>query len=647
MSILLSILFLFSAPQDTLPPAADTLSVPADTVAARDINLEEKPEEEFREVAIWRYRPRPAHTVAETDSTLRWMYMLNLTDRFARQPGAFTYRTGTIGRLDGVDLYTFENRHFTATMNHMQIDDPLTGAINWNRVPIHKIVSLEEHDTGARHQTDIRLRDHYLTQPRTYLNFDEGAFDYRSLEFSATHNINEKTNLDLTFWDRRDGIGFNRTNIDGTQVVLMGYRQLTDRWLLKTGYINNSTNQDQSFGFVVDDPQFFAFNVFAAQPNESFAESKERSTDLYVQLHHREATDRDVGTVFGLHYQTDERTLSYSADTVGTDFRRIEFFTRFQPSSERIKTSVDVRAFALENRNREQLTTNAWLGLSGNASIETSLGRALRISVNGGGTIRDDDRQSMFGGTELTFFPERRVSLSLFGSAESRAPDLQALYWQSAEFSGSSALPDEVSVGGGAELRTRLSGVFTLGARGDLRRFEDATFVNASGTFEAIDPYTRLSGTGWLELDGRLFEGGLSATYHRIETSTSLNPINQSIGTTGDRLWIRGSLFWKNFVFDRAAFVKAGVRATMSPNQYRPAGFITPLNRWQQGEEELFNPSFSRLDFDMSARIRWFMLLIRYENLLEDLTQTGYFETVGFPMPQRRFILGLRILFTN
>ena len=271
-------------------------------------------------IQIWKYHIPPGFKVQETDSTLRWVNTLSLSQRFYRYPGAFTYRTGTLGRMDGIQIHTFENRHFNTELDGLQINDPLTGAINWNRVPVHKIRSMNTESYGPGFNTQLRLRDHYLVKPRTYLNFDESSYNFRNLEFVATHNVMPGTNLELSYWDRRDGIGYSRSAVEGNQIVFRAYHQLSNRWLLRAAYITNAMEQQQSFGYVLNnDPSLFPFNPFIATPNERNAVSDESSKDIYVQTHFRRDSTSAVSTELGLHYQTNRRTLSYSADTVATD----------------------------------------------------------------------------------------------------------------------------------------------------------------------------------------------------------------------------------------------------------------------------------------------------------------------------------------
>lgn len=642
--------------------AGDTIPTPPPPAVIMSDSLqigEPEEEEEIIEISIWTYDGSAGFDVAETDSTLRWVNMLNLTDRFSRKRGGITYRTGTLGRMDGVDYHSYETRYFSAEVNGLQINDPLTGRLNWNRVPIHKITTFEESDYGVRYRSRIRLRDHYLTQPRTYLNFDESANNYRGLEFSATHNLNEKTNIELSFWDRRDGIGFSRSIVEGNQIVFKGYRQMSDRWLMRAGYITNSMEQQQPFGYVVSDPRFFDFNPFNAQPIQGGANSDENTKDVYVQFHHRQSIDRDVSMELGLHYQSAERraqfaqavgTAEASRDTVLTNFRNIELFGRQHLHVRNVEATATARFFSLDNRNQVQLTENWWAGAKGDIDVNYPLG-FLMISGNSSFMVRSDNHFDVDYSGRIDIEPIRSVIISAFGGFSNMSPDIQALYWQSDGFLGNSDLSNERSLMGGVQLVSGLGSFFSVGARGEVREVENGIFVDlmsdTEGQFINIDPYTHLSGTGWFDLHSRFLEGNISATYKTFESVNLENPINQGLATTGDRLWLKGSFYWKNYVFDRAAFVKAGVIGTYSPNSVRTADYITPLNRWQHGTNELVNKPWSRVDVDVSARIRWFMLNLKWENIFDRVTQTGYFETVGYPMPPRRFIFGMRILFTN
>lgn len=655
---LLHIILFNPALQDTVPQTAlpDTLEL--ETVLPDTLNGEteitdvaeiEEPEE-LVPVHIWRYDSLPGFETQLTDSTLRWVNMLSLTNHFSRRPGGITYRTGTLGRMDGIDLHAFENHHFNAVLNGLNINDPLTRAVNWNRLPTHKIMLMDESDYGPSYRTELRLRDHYLVKPRTYLNFDESSHSFRNLEFSATHNINQKTNIELSYWDRRDGIGYRRSGVEGNQIVFKGYHQLTPRWLIRLGYISNSLEQEQSFGYVVQDPALFTFNPFTETPNQLSAESDESSKDIYLQAHYRRIGNDRVKSQFGLHYQSDERRLRFTADTVGTNFRNIELYARHRIGGDRAALSATARPFFLENRT-EQLDENQWLGLKGDIDARLYSGRGVTLLAHGGGFVRDDSRAELYSGAKVQWNIFPGFEVSAFGGYSNRSPDLQALYWQSNSFSGNTDLLNEESLTGGAEAVIGLGKYFSVGGRADYRETVNGVFVDllsqTQGEFLNIDPFATLSASSWLDLESTLFEGMLSATYKTYQSSVSDNLINRGLQTGGDKVWLKGNFYWKNYLFDRATFVKAGIVGMYSPNFMRGAEYIVPLNRWQHGTDEFFNPPYSRVDIDVSARVRWLMVLLRWENIFDRVTQPGYFETVGYPMPEQRFIFGLRVLFTN
>lgn len=640
--------------QDTIPPAErDSLLIPVvgDTIPPADADTTEldrpEPEEEQPDtVYVWNYRNSPGMDVSETDSTLRWVNQVNLFDRFYDERGAITYRLGTSGRMDGVEYHAYESRHMNVVMEGLQLNDPLTGAVDWNRIPIRKINRFEQADYGAMYHSRIQLQDHYLTQPRTYLNFDESKYDYRNLDFVFTQNFRADTNIELAYWDRRDGGGYNRSGVEGRQASVKIYHQLNKHWMLKALYLNNALNREESFGYQLEDPLLFPFNTFSASALEGNATSNQTSSDIYLKAQHRPESYKSVSTEFGLHYQTDKWSLDYSADSLSTFFNKAELFAEQYLSFGRFDFSVQAAGSWLWETNKQNLTEVNWFGGRARTDLNSRLLSWLNIQGYALSEGWSDGRLSHEFSGRVTLFPDNRVSLSGFGGFTDRAPDLQSYYWISDFYSGNSDLLNEQEMTAGAALKVQLTDWLETGVRGDIRFNENSIFLNNNNEFSNIDAYEHLSATGWIGLDSRLFEGEVSALYKRFD-SNSPNEMNRILVESGERVWLKGKMYWKNYLFDRATYVKAGLSGIFSPNPFRTAEYIAPLNRWQHGTNSDVNPSYHRLDVDISARIRWFMLLLKWENVLDGVNQLGYFESTGYPMPERRFRLGLRILFTN
>lgn len=639
---------------DTIPVVPDTVSTdtipaPADTLEQRRMqrpDQEEEEEEELKVVPTWPDLHAPGYEIAETDSTIRWFMALDWSERLYREPGVLTYRTGRLGHPSGIDIHSYENRHQNLMMNDMFISDPVTGQINWNRIPIHKIRSIEVDDNSYIYRARVNLREHYVVEPRTFLNFDEGKDNYRNLEFSFTHNFTPQTNLELSFWDRKDGDLYPRNNMEGRQIVFKARHNLTDDILLKAGYINNAIDQQQPFGYNITDLWRYDFNPFNAIAVETSANSNHSTNDIYLQIMQRSETDEPAKRAAGINYQNDNWELAYSQDTTAYELRNIHAFAwqDLYAGEASLRARADIHA--MRDGSGVSLNQNTWINWSGSVNANVPLFSWLETGLSGNYEGRNDGFTGYDSAFNLTLRPFNWFKLEGFGGFGSSIPDIQALYWNSNLYQGNSSLRNETAFFAGVASQINIGSRLAFGFRADAREITDGIYTNNEGNFVNIDPYTNLSGTAWLKLDSERFEGMMSATGQTF-MSNSDNQVNVRLDRGGERLWIKGSLYWKNYLFNRATYVKAGVTGMFSPGNYIPADFRVPLNRWQHGGGERYLPDFHRLDVDISARIRWIMLLVRWENVLDRITQLGYFETDSYPMPRKRLTLGLRIVFTN
>ncbi len=632
---------------DTIPPALpDTLENGSIIRNDQDPEEEEDEEDELEEIAVWPADSVPGYTTVETDSTLRWFMALNWSERLNRQPGVITYRLGRLGHPDGIDIYSYENRHQRLQMNEMDLGDAITGQINWNRLPIHKIRTIDTDDRSYAYQADLKLRQHYLVEPRTYLNFDEGSQDYRNLEFAFSHNLRPATNVELSYWDRRDGTRYPRDRMEGSQIVAKARHHLSDHTKIRAGLINNSLDLHQSFGYQMTGLDNYPFNPFIALAVEGSAATEHSTRDLYLQLLQRSDRDGPARRMAGISYQTDRRDLRYSRDTTAYNMRDAALYAwqelQAGPARLRLRGSLH----GLHDRNGLSMNERTFFRGETSASGEIALTNRMTARLSG----RLESRNDGFGGYELSasgeIRPWRGMRVTAFGGQGSTMPDLQSLYWNSVEYQGNPDLSNESGAFGGGSLVLGAESTLSFGIRGDIRRIEYGIFLGPDSLFINAGEYRNRSGNIWLKLDSERFEGEISASTQRFE-SGSPHPVNRLLDDGGDRIWLKGQLFWKDYVFSRAAFVKAGVSGILSPRAYRSQEFVEPLNRWQHGSDMRMIPEYHRLDAELSARVRWFMVLLRMENVLDRVNQLGYFETDSYPMPPRRFIFAFRVVFMN
>ena len=581
---------------------------------------------------------------------MRWQTWPDWTHKRNRDPGVITYRLGTVGRSSAMLVDTHEPRHQRLLWEDIVMNDPVSGTVNWNMLPIHKLGAVYEDGSGIDHESSFFLKQHYVNRPLTKLIFDESKFDRRALEFWLTQNFSQKTNVEISYWDRRGGGGYPNSTYRGNQIFARIYHQMDNRRMVKLRFLSGSNTLGQPFGYIIPDLNTFAFNRFAATPSESSAESQNGITMLALSYHSRA---RDTAAVAenlrgGVFLRSRKRSVEYSADTT---------FYKVQSAGLHLHKWVDLSPLQLEGRaayerifNRERdrsnLSNKGW-------NLLTATGTALLRPLDGWtltGEATLEYREADFGysfGGETRFDLFNRLSLSAGASTGSVLPTPQQLYWNSREYSGSGALEQEQVEELHGRLEVDLSGTIGLGLKGRLKQIRNGIFLDSDSSFVNAGEYTSLSSTAYADYSGRHFEVSASATLHRYQDFVPAQGGSDIPAFNSERIWMKGSAYWKGYLFNRATYVKAGVAGMFAPNRYLADHYDAALDYWQPASTDQLLPWFSRLDVDISARVRTIMFVVRFENVLDQVNQFGYFETANYPMPPRRFIFGVRAIFNN
>ena len=607
------------------------------------------------------------------------------------------YRTGMIQRKSGWFSHTYSLEDLRLELNGASLSDPLTGQTALYRIPLHQTGEIRSLATGSRRELRIQTRDHYIIKPRTYLNYDESDFSYRHLEFAWQQPLAEATHLELSYWDRRDGTGYSRADSRGNQIAAQLRHKLSANRVLRVGLWQNQAEKEESFGYVTQAPDLFAYNRFTAQPNASSARSEELFRDLVLQVQEGDSARGDVMRSVGFAVKGARRDLfavgEAGPDTTATHLRSWEVFARVGLGSgagvgagagsgagSGSGASLEMRGYYLQNRDQSRLSGRGWLGGELRASARFG-GRR----VSGVGVVlaegRDDGRigAEVSGRLTLRVVPGWRATG--FAAVARRTPDLQSLYWVGEEYHGIEDAPQEVHVLVGTEHQIDAGRYWNAGLRAEWRTVADETgpdlLVRRFVTRSRVD---RQSVSVWLRMDDRRrWEGKVFAGYLRLDAGQSGAGVDLATGTdlgaganldSGIEIWngveevvrLGAELFVKGPVFRQAAYVKAGFRGSFVPYQTALAMYDPVLNRWQMsgvGDAGLASfqqgqsyrrtemPAYFRTDAEISARIRWFMMLLRWENATDGIGQVGMMETLGYPMPSRRLLLSLRVLFLN
>lgn len=638
-----------STATDSLAAPLDSLIVaPVDTLSAsfRDtLSAESKP---LVTVQPWIYhRPLNAHITA-TDSTLRWNIWPSWVYKKNRDPGVISFRMGSIGRTNTFSVFAHQPKYLELYWGDIRMNDPVTGIVNWNGMPLHKVSRIYEEDTGLAYRTTFHLKEYHLIKPLTKLIYSESKFDFRNLEFMLSRNFGRKTNAEASYWYRAGGGEYKNSSINGHQIYARVSHQLNQQQKLKFTILSNGYNNSQPFGYFISDMQLFAFNRFATSANQSNAESERSSTIFALDYNRRPPnTTNAAGNLHaGLFTRTAERRVKFSSDT--TYYKVREFGVNLKKwlhaGPFALSGDASFNYFMNDDSQASSLNTNNWslFKIGGEAVFQPF--SLIELSIDGAFTKRGEQQQYLLGaGASVSLFNAAKLSAGY--STGTRMPTVQQLYWQSAGAKGNANLLNEEITEMHVQLGLDIFNNTSIGIRTQLKQVDNGIML-VDSTFTNINHFGSFSATAWFNYVGSLFEFYGSATLHQygnfLQDASPPFPLSEQ-----ERIWFKAGAYVKGYLFDRATYVKAGFSGIFSPRPYQAAHYFTPLDFWQPKSNDSFIPAFHRLDFDLSARVRTIMITLRYENILDNLFQYGYFETANYPMNRRRLIFGIKVFFRN
>lgn len=629
-----------------LPDSVSADSLVSDTLGATTTTFnpvssieQEKPE---RIIPWIQYTPSNFKQVSN-DSLLRWQVWPNWGDYYAYRPDVISFRQGTIGRVDAFQIFGFRPYEQRLSLDGINLSNPITGLINYSYVPHHKVGEVIE-NKSVSYQSEIRLKKYYLVEPISYMNYDEAKFNYRNLEFSVAQNFSERTNLELSFWDRRDGDSYPRNDVLGNQIVARGYHYLTPNLQLRSLYLRNQFELQEPFGYVVSDPLAFSFDRFASSANVNNAKSNTTRRDWLVGLYQRIDTSsvETVGLEFVL-FKEEFDLPSSSTDSLKWDIRGYSANAFKNVQLGNLEAQIKANGSYYSNKDGSTISRKDWWLGSLSPQLSYAMTPTISLTASGNLNFRSDSFSGFELSGELFISPNRKTIMKVGAGTFSRIPTIQQLYWQGKNFSGTPTLNNENGVSLFGELEYEFSEGLTFGISGRVNQSKDRAILNTDSTFISSDDISNISGTIFGRFSNHRYEFESSVTFDALGETDSLALIDYN----EQKIWFRNNAFIKGYMFDRATYVKLGVRTLLSPLTYGSKYYNTELQYWQANSTESDIPAFFRLDAELSARVRAIMIVMRWENALDGVGQLGYFEAATYPMPARRFLVGIRAQFRN
>ncbi|PAU95609.1 hypothetical protein CK503_00655 [Aliifodinibius salipaludis] len=607
----------------------------------------EKKKELFK-VNPWEFHAPLGAERTATDSTLRWQYWSDWTYKLNREPGVISYRLGTNIRSNAVQRNAHEPRHQQLYWEDISLNDPVSGIVNWELIPQNKIADFYTDDLGTVHESRFYHHQYYINKPLSRLIYSESQFNYRNLEFEISHNLSQRTNIELSYWDRRSGGEYKNSEITGRQIYLKASHHLDQNKYLKLNYITNNYDIGQPFGYSMNNMLAFNFDRYSASPVQSSATTEQKNNILTLNYYQRnpDSTQTEDNFRAGLFQRSDERLMTSTSDSTGYSLKSVGANARkwWQWGGLHLETGAKAEYSFNQTPENNTLPAENWATAKADGSIVIDFVPLIDLMGDAELQMRSDGFQSYQMNAEGKI-PIGDFSVTVGASSGTIMPTPQQLYWDSDQFKGNSDLENEKV----QDIRGTLSYHFNpdteIGIRGQHKEVTDGIMV-ADSLFTNVNNYASQSATAFFEWDLTNFEFEGSAVFHRFADSY-VSPSGTIPMSPQERVWLKGSAYWKGYLFDRATYVKAGVSGMAAPFRYQPDHYNPELNYWQPMSADQQLPRFNRLDVDISARVRSIMFILRWENVLDDVSQLGYFETAQYPMAQRRFIFSVRALFRN
>ena len=641
-AFLVSLLLSVSVAAQDITQSDSTSNISSDSLSATIADSVDKPVEKIRP---WKFSDRLGFKEVTNDSLLRWQIWPSWSDWYSRRNDVISYRQGTVGRNDAFVIEGIEPRFQKITWNGININDPVSGFINLSEIPHHKLSRVTQYK-GLGYQNDVFFKNYYVVKPITNLNFDESKFEYRNLEFVFARNLSQKTNLELSFWDRRDGGFFQRNEVEGSQVFGRLVHHLNNRWLVQALYLRNEFDREESFGYQLPtNLQTFTFDRFTTSPVVNNGSSKLLNSTWSVGIHNRGENSSEDDFMLSVHRKRNDNSLTYTADTTFYDVKNIGLRTRKWMRVGNLSLEAGGRLDTFDAQDTSSVSLSSWTEWNADARVSTRLLDKIELGGYAQANGRDGNSSTEIGANGF-FKPTKKLSLSLDASLGEKLPTVQQLFWRSRFYAGNTQLQNESIQTAGAELVYSISPDLKVGVKGRFRSIENGVLLGLDSTFTNVSSYETVSATGFGVYNDDSWEGSLSSTITQF-SSSGTEALAQRINTLQPTVLIKGSAFIKGTIYNGATFVKAGFVGTFSPNLTETYSYVPDLGNWRLISDSAQNPSYFRLDMNISARLRSIFIVMRWENLLDGLAQQGYFESVGYPLSPRRFITGIRVLFRD
>lgn len=629
-----------------------------------------KPAKPLFKIKPMRYFEEPGFDMISNDSLQRWHYWETPLDWESREYGTIAYRMGKMGSNNGIMVKGHEDRYSKVYLDDYPMNNPVGGSFNYNLLPQYFINTWNQDANGIDVISKFRTQDFLVDKPLTRADYAQTNGNFKTLDALLTRNIGQRFNIVGVYWTKGADGDYQNSQFSGRQAYgRISYRP-SHSIMWKTSVLFNGLSTQQPDGYRISDMNTFNFDAlntspvrggggFGGGPAKSSMYSTLYRTTIYMRKDTLHRASFELGGYYNIYRRyfragrdsvlgANNNFTFYPADSLYYKVRKIGAYARktFNLGPTLLDIRADANRFSIDHATNSALDKQLWTTYELKGLNEWKFLKYAKLNLMATQTYRSDrfSERSVKAQLDLPMF--HTVTLSGALSAGSHMPTIQELYWKGSLFKGNRSLVNERVERADAGLKLRLANTTNLGINIYGSIHHNPIVLATDSTFRNIGRYQSLGADAWFRLNSFHWELDLSTTWQKF-TSSDTRYENQLLTQGSYRVWNRVGLYWKGYVLSHAAFIKTGVYGIMAPFNYHAAHYYPSLDLWQFVNTDPEIPSFYSVSLDLSARVRWFFLYFRLENVTQGLGQAGYFETAYYPMPSRRLIFGIRVIFRN
>jgi len=581
-----------------------------------------------------------------TDSIIRWEQWLEYGAFLSGRNEVHSYRLGAYGRTDLFLNAGIGGRLMEVRLEGMQWENPVTGQPRIADIPLERVGLVQQITVGSRQLHDIQLGTLYSGKPVTRIGFMQTAYELRNTDARVSNMLNHHSGFELAYQGKNNAAEFRRMATESRQMSARYYRHLNSTWFTQGIIMFTGTEHQHSGGYLLPTLEGFNFSRFFANPLLQTADSRIRTTQVQLSVTRTAPLEglalSESVSRFAVYYDRFKRQFQDNAFAFGYSIHQGHAVAEHTLSSRWAMVHGRLNAYASRVDQQSDLAIAGWAGYRVEVNSELRPGFGLLVPASLLLDGRSDGYQTVTIQTGVDWHLLNTVRVKLLLSSGQHMPEIGWLYSQGY------AEPN-------ADLKSMMytRGYVQVGVGNPVT----GLYVSASGSAMQADHFTLLApDLTYEQLSGiHQFTGALNAQwYHENwEARTSLSVLEWQgvagslLSDVGTHISSRTSVHWKGYVLSRAAYIKTGLSGVVIPSAVKTPTFHEIIDDWTFTPSDRVVPANARVDLDMSARVRNVIFLMAYENLLQGVGQLGYYETVPYPMPSRRFRFGLRVVFIN